>query len=157
MLNTHHTKYKGDVGLAKTILDLVEKGFFVSIPITEHAPYDLIVDTGDSVYKVQAKYRKSKDVPSKTQWSDKNGSHTKYYKDEDFDFFSIFNPENNIVIYVPICLKGKSISFSVPNSSTPFYWYEDFLDFRKEIPPKKTYKEFGIEVTKRKTNERFKI
>lgn len=38
----HHTKDKGDLGVAKAHADLVTKGFYVLFPTTEHAPFDLV-------------------------------------------------------------------------------------------------------------------
>ncbi|MDR7289516.1 hypothetical protein J2S38_002579 [Mycolicibacterium senegalense] len=38
----HHTKDKGDLGVAKAHADLVAKGFYVLFPATEHAPFDLV-------------------------------------------------------------------------------------------------------------------
>lgn len=38
----HHTKDKGDLGVAKAYADLVAKGFDVLFPTTEHAPFDLV-------------------------------------------------------------------------------------------------------------------
>lgn len=39
----HHTKEKGDVGVAKAIADLSIKGFKILTPLTEHLPFDLVV------------------------------------------------------------------------------------------------------------------
>jgi hypothetical protein len=38
----HHTKEKGDLGVAKAYCDLVEKGYLVLFPSTEHTPFDLV-------------------------------------------------------------------------------------------------------------------
>jgi hypothetical protein len=38
----HHTKDKGDLGVAKAHADLVSEGFTVLFPATEHAPIDLV-------------------------------------------------------------------------------------------------------------------
>lgn len=43
-MNTHHTKIKGDIGLVKAIAELTELNYIVSIPISEHQHYDIIVD-----------------------------------------------------------------------------------------------------------------
>jgi len=39
----HHTKDKGDLGVLKAQVDLFEQGFIVALPVTEHAPFDLII------------------------------------------------------------------------------------------------------------------
>lgn len=38
----HHTKDKGDLGVAKAHADLTAQGFMVLMPLTEHAPFDLV-------------------------------------------------------------------------------------------------------------------
>ncbi len=38
----HHTKDKGDLGVAKVHADLASQGFTVLFPATEHAPFDLV-------------------------------------------------------------------------------------------------------------------
>jgi hypothetical protein len=38
----HHTKDKGDLGVAKAHADLVSQGYVVLFPATEHAPFDLV-------------------------------------------------------------------------------------------------------------------
>lgn len=53
----HHTKDKGDVGVAKAYCDLVEKGYIVLFPSTEHAPFDLVAYDGSKFIRIQVKYR----------------------------------------------------------------------------------------------------
>ena len=72
--NTHHTKLKGDIAVAAVILNLTKKGYIVSEPMSENAPYDLICDTGNKLLKIQVKYRKDGVIPYRTSWADKNGT-----------------------------------------------------------------------------------
>ena len=39
----HHTKEKGDLGVLKAQLDMYEQGFTILNPVTEHAPFDLVI------------------------------------------------------------------------------------------------------------------
>ncbi|MCZ2258066.1 hypothetical protein KSU66_06130 [Sporosarcina sp. G11-34] len=39
----HHTKNKGDLGVLKAQVDLHQKGYLILNPLTEHAPFDLVV------------------------------------------------------------------------------------------------------------------
>ena len=48
----HHTKSKGDLGVAKAYCDLVEKGFIVLFPTTEHAPFDLVAYDGSRFVRI---------------------------------------------------------------------------------------------------------
>jgi hypothetical protein len=38
----HHTKDKGDIGVAHAIADLADQGFVVLTALCEHAPFDLV-------------------------------------------------------------------------------------------------------------------
>ena len=38
----HHTKEKGDLGVLKAQVDLNQQGYQILIPLTEHAPFDIV-------------------------------------------------------------------------------------------------------------------
>ena len=57
MALAHHTKSKGDLGVAKAFADLVEQGYAVLFPATEHAPFDLVAYEAGTFVRVQVKYR----------------------------------------------------------------------------------------------------
>jgi len=50
------TQRKGDTATACAIAKFTEMGYDVSIPLTESAAYDLIVDTSEGLKRVQVKY-----------------------------------------------------------------------------------------------------
>ncbi|WP_143168319.1 group I intron-associated PD-(D/E)XK endonuclease [Fischerella major] len=148
----HHTKDKGDIAAAKAIADLVDKGYSVFTPVVcEHLPFDLIAYKDGQCYRIQAKYNSNGAVKNKTSWTDKNGCHEKKYKTGDFDFYALYLPDINKVIYPSIKFGGCKIRTTPPKSPSPFYWWEDFIDFTEDAP-KRTYKEFGVDLTTRKVN-----
>lgn len=53
--NVKDTRQQGDIGVAAAILEFQRKGYAVSIPIGEGLKYDLIVDDGERLQKVQVK------------------------------------------------------------------------------------------------------
>ena len=59
-LAVHHTKNKGDLGVAKAYGDLVEKGFVILFPATEHAPFDLVAYDGSRFVRIQVKLSPSR-------------------------------------------------------------------------------------------------
>lgn len=141
----HHTKNKGDLGVAKVIADLSEKGFDILTPlITEHLPFEYKEQT---FLRFQVKYRLKGDVPKKTTWNDKNGTHSTNYNINDFDYFAIYLPSVNKVCYPSIKFKGIKLTTKIPNSPTPFYWYEDFLNLTDHAV-KKTYKDFNSKISR---------
>jgi PD-(D/E)XK endonuclease len=50
------TQRKGDIATARAIATFTKMGFDVSIPLTESAAYDLVVDDGEALRRVQCKY-----------------------------------------------------------------------------------------------------
>ncbi len=55
----HLTKDKGDLGVARTLPDLLEHGIRACLPLSEHLPFDLIAVMPDftTLRRVQVKYR----------------------------------------------------------------------------------------------------
>lgn len=51
----NETTFKGDVAELIAASELVKRGYVVSKPLTNGAPYDLLVDAGGSIRKVQIK------------------------------------------------------------------------------------------------------
>lgn len=148
----HHTKQKGDLAVVKTIADLTEKEYDILLPISETLPFDLIAYKDNISHRIQVKYARDGLADDKTSWTDKNGSHKKQYAETDFDYYALYLPNLNLIIYPSINFKGCSFSTELPNSSTPFYWYKDFLDFT-DSAEKKTYKDFGIKITYEHTDK----
>lgn len=114
----HHTKYKGDVGLAKVISQLIEFGYFVCLPISEHAPFDLIaVDDKGKAEKIQVKYSAAKNgtirVDLRSSWTDKNGSHMKDCDKAMIDTVAVYCPTTNECYYINVDQMSQTILIRV--------------------------------------------
>ena len=48
------TQRKGDIATTRAIATFTAMGFEVSIPVTESAAYDLVVDDGEALRRVSA-------------------------------------------------------------------------------------------------------
>lgn len=137
----HHTKFKADIGLAKVIADLTTKGHIPCVPLSEHQPYDLVVVLKNSkIVRVQVKYSHLRDngtieVKSKTSWADKNGNHDRKYSINDFEYYAIYCPEKEKIIYISNGNKcPNSIRFDRPaNNQKKFVkWADAYLDIIRE-------------------------
>ena len=137
----HHTKVKADIGLAKVISDLTEKGYVPCIPLSEHQPYDLItvLDSG-RIVKIQVKYATLKkngtiEVRFRRNWADKNGSHTEHYEKEEFDYYAIYCPEKKTVLYIPnspSCPKAIRFEKTANNQEQSVKWAKNYLSIKRE-------------------------
>lgn len=133
--NTHHTKLKGDIAVAAVILDLTKKGYIISEPMSENAPYDLICDTGKKLLRIQVKYRANGELPSSTSWNDKNGNHKNKIDTTKIDYFALVN-EDLLICYPLPTMLGKTIRFKKPiGYYNPYHFYKDYLDFKEKIMP----------------------
>ena len=141
----HHTKEKGDLAVALVIADLTKKGYSVFTSLSEHLPFDLIAydkETQKS-FRIQVKYSVDGMVKNKTSWADKTGTHEKKYEVFDFDFYAVYLPTVDAIIYPSIDFGGKKIAVEPISSTTPAFWWEDFKTFTSAAK-KKSFKDFGI-------------
>lgn len=130
----HHTKNKGDLGVAKAYCDLVEKGFLVLFPSTEHAPFDLVAYDGKRFIRIQVKYRRavkgSVQIRLENWWADKNGLHSKFLERNQVDVFCVYCPDTNKCYYFkPENIKTYfSLRVDVPknNQSKKIHFADDF-------------------------------
>lgn len=105
------TKDKGDKGLAFVIADLVQNGYYICLPISEHLPFDLIAvtETG-KMARIQAKFRVLQEqvirVKMASVYSTAKGTHVRPHDMGAFDAYAIYCPDTGNVYYVPT--KGLS-------------------------------------------------
>ena len=102
-MRNHHTKNKGDLGVAKAHCDLVEKGYMVLFPTTEHAPFDLVAYDGIRFIRIQVKYRRavngSVQIRLENWWADRNGSHGALIDKSQVDVFCVYCPDTDKCYY----------------------------------------------------------
>lgn len=83
-----NTRQQGDIGVAAAIDYFVRKMNIVSIPFTEASDYDLIVDDGEKLQKVQVKtsiFRpRGEGTPFQVALSTKGGNRSGYQKVKHF-------------------------------------------------------------------------
>lgn len=116
----HHTKDKGDLGVAKVHADLVSQGFTVLFPATEHAPFDLVAYAGGTFNRLQVKYRSARTgavtVKFRSMWADRNGTHTTPTDKEAIDTVCIYCPETDACYYVRPVEHGASVTLRISPS-----------------------------------------
>jgi hypothetical protein len=103
---SHHTKDKGDLGVAMVICDMSRNGIDVYIPLSEHQPSDLIaVNSAGRMARVQVKYRSLTrtgviEVHFRSIYSDSHGYHEKPVDRSQFDCYAVYCPDNAKVYYI---------------------------------------------------------
>ncbi len=135
----HHTKAKADIGLCKVISDLTVKRYTPCIPLSEHQAYDIVaISTKGRALKIQVKYATLKkngtiEVRFRRNWADSKGSYTKAYSVEEFDYYAIYCPEKDVVLYVPnikSCPKNIRFGATANNQARYVKWADDYLKIK---------------------------
>lgn len=119
---------QGNVGIAYAIAYYSKLGYTISIPLTDTQDYDLVVDTGNTLLKVQVKtttYKKENGIYQlnlkvnggnrsgigKAKTFDQNRCDLLFAITEQFDFYSI--PRSEISATSSISLGEKYLPFRV--------------------------------------------
>lgn len=108
----HHTKTKGDIGVAHAAADLTERGHVVCWPATEHAPFDLVTYKDGRFWRVQVKYRALKGgimfVELRSVWSNRSGSHSVPVDRREIDLVCVYCPDTRRCYYFDPATLGTS-------------------------------------------------
>ena len=115
---THPTKTKGDLGVLKAQLDLTEKGFIVSWPLTEHAPFDLVITSEEGSRTVQVKSRTldksgAMEVKLSSVWKNRTGVVRKSINRKLVDLYCIYCVDTDCCYYVKTTDVSKTIKLRV--------------------------------------------
>jgi len=117
LMVAHHTKDKGDLGIAKAHADLASKGFTVLFPATEHAPFDLVAYAAGEFHRLQVKYRSARrgavTVMFRSAWADRNGTHMTRMDKGAIDTVCIYCPETDECYYVQPDAYGASVTLRI--------------------------------------------
>jgi hypothetical protein len=100
----HHTKEKGDLGVLKAQADLASQGFIILHPLTEHAPFDLVVYKNARFQRVQVRYCTATaegvlTVWMRTIWSDRHGTHQRRMNKSEVDLVCVYCPTTDKCYY----------------------------------------------------------
>jgi hypothetical protein len=104
------TQRKGDIAVTQAIASFTREGNDVSLPITESAAYDLIVDTAFGLKRVQVKYTSGKLVDLRNIHSNSKGYVIKTVEDNAYDWLYVFwaNGDKDEEHLIPRCLSNRS-------------------------------------------------
>jgi hypothetical protein len=115
---SHHTKDKGDLGVFKAQADLAAQGFMILQPLTEHAPFDVVVYKDRVFLRVQVRYRTCThsgclEVRLRSIWNDRRGSHRRLLDKSEVDLVCVYCPDTDTCYYFDPKKVNHSISLRV--------------------------------------------
>lgn len=91
----NNSKTIGDLAELKVACMFAEKGYFVSRPMTDNAPYDLIVDVDNNLKRVQVKARCERDGKISVELRTTMVNYVRPYSQEDFDLLAVYNTDSD--------------------------------------------------------------
>jgi PD-(D/E)XK endonuclease len=89
------TQRKGDIATARAVASFTAMDYDVSIPLTESAAYDLIVDDGRELYRVQCKYAASREVDLRRIHTNAGGYVVKPVAPNAYDWLYVLRPDGS--------------------------------------------------------------
>lgn len=131
----------GKAGEYFVCADLISKGY-ICFPSEQGLPYDVILDTGDRLYKVQVKTtQKAKNIPQRKTsipayiFNIKRcgKGNLKRINNKDVDLFALVSLEDRIVGYLPNRSVKQTMNFRVPK------YRGQYRDENIKIKPNGTY------------------
>jgi hypothetical protein len=102
------TQRKGDIATSRAIATFTAMGYDVAIPLTESAAYDLIVDDGDGLARVQCKYadNRRRQVDLRRIHSNSAGYVVKSTLEGSYDWLYVLDG-NNSEFLIKACLANR--------------------------------------------------
>ena len=100
------TQRKGDYAVARAIASFTKLGYDVSIPITESAAYDIIVDKDCTLSRVQVRFYSGNEIDLRRIHSNSSGYVVKKTKENAYDWlYALASDDREYLIRK--CLAGR--------------------------------------------------
>jgi hypothetical protein len=99
------TWQKGELAVLAVCKRCMEKGIWVSRPVVEGCRYDLILDDGHELTKIQIKYVSAKNGVARVSLRKVNNGkgylNKRLYTSNEIDLVLVYIPESDKVYYIP--------------------------------------------------------
>jgi hypothetical protein len=130
-----NNKHKGTIAESVFTTEALKRGWTVSLPYGDNARYDVILDRGNGLERLQIKSStlRNKSIVAYTRsiYNNSKGQQCKTYTAEEIDGFVIYSPELDSLYLVPIEKQEgkKSINLTLEsrNPNHPMLnWAKDY-------------------------------
>jgi len=100
------TQRKGDIAVFQAIATYNRLGYDIALPLTESASYDILVDDGNGIWRVQVKFSSGKDVDLRRVHSNSQGYVVKKTLANVYDWLYILKPSGEEYL-IKQCLDSR--------------------------------------------------
>jgi hypothetical protein len=104
-----NTQRKGDIAVAQSISTFTKLGYDVALPLTESADYDILLDDGKKIYRVQVRYCSERSVELRRVHSNSKGYVVKKIKEQSYDWLYVFRPTGEEYLIKQCLINRRSI------------------------------------------------
>ena len=101
---------------ARAISTFTALGYDTSIPLTESAPYDLVVDDGQGLHRVQCKFTSSRHVDLRRIHSNASGYVVKRVEEDAYDWLYVLRADGGEFLLKQCHAGRRSITPRVEHS-----------------------------------------
>lgn len=101
------TQRKGDIATTQAIATFTAWGWDVSLPVTESAAYDLILDTGHELARLQCKFSSTRQVGVRSIHSNAGGYVVKKTAPGAYDWLYVLRPDGTQYL-LKECFAGRN-------------------------------------------------
>lgn len=112
-----NTNEKGGLGEARFIHEYTKKGWKVSIPLGHDAAYDLIVDDGEKLHRVQVKSVESTEdvvlIRTERTYTSGNRIVSRRYAQTDFDLLAVYDRRMDACYTLPVWMVADKSAISL--------------------------------------------
>jgi PD-(D/E)XK nuclease superfamily protein len=118
---------KAEIAKARCILRAYEKNFVVSLPTSDASRYDMIVQDGKKLIRVQIKYLNRLNNYLEIKLHQPSQGRNAYTKEE-IDLLLIYIPKKDVVLaYGPEIFHNRKRIFVSLNNSKSLYFYKKYI------------------------------
>jgi hypothetical protein len=106
------TQRKGDIATSRAIATFTAMGYDVSIPLTESAAYDLVVDDGRQLARVQCKFAndRRRQVDLRRIHSNSSGYVVKRAAENSYDWLFVLDGSNSEYLIKACLAERRSVT-----------------------------------------------
>ena len=95
-----NSKSYGDIAELAVAAKLAKLGYIVSRPLSDNAPYDLIIDKNGTLQKVQVKARRTRRGRVYIEMYSSMTNYVRMYEKEDFDILAVYHIETGDIAFI---------------------------------------------------------
>lgn len=112
--NCKTTTDQGNIGLSRAIYEFQKMGYTISLPMTENQKYDLVIDNGQGLKRVQVKTTQYKSkygtftVNIKTCGGNRSGHKLHYFDNKSCELLFVLTGEDDVYIIPTSEITAKS-------------------------------------------------